>query len=154
MDEKREALRREREIEMGLKLRLIDSFPEGVGEQLKNELKEAVAAEDKKRGEAILKKIGDMIHSRWGNETPTRAMYDETEKKYKVFLSTGTAGTRLMVNTKSIDKYPGDLIFPNVNMSHINNNRTLADVFEELFGDLAENIQKGSETPYYVVKMT
>ncbi len=151
-----DTLRKEQErqwdIAHGLRLPLIDSIPFGYGAQLVSELKEAYDTHDTEKILAILKKIGDTMHSRFGLDSPTRGIYDEEQAHYVLYLSTGTGGTRLFINTKEYENFCGDLIFPNVYLDVKVKGRTLADVFEELFGDLAVNVQD-SKRPYYVVKI-
>lgn len=122
------------------------------GAQLVASLKEVWKSSNQEKILSVLKTIGDRLHARWGYDMPTLSIYDALENAYKVFLSTGTSGTRLFIHTKENDPFPGDLVFPNVNLDHKVKGRTLADVFEEVFGELAENIQD-KEQPYYVVKV-
>ena len=129
------AERRRIDMESGRRLELLDSiFPE-----------------DRTAVLGVLEQIGDTIHARFGFERPTQPIYEASQRKYRLSLVSGTAGTRIFINESA--PYPGDLIFPNVNSSHNKDGRTLADVFEELFGDLAENIQPNSTEPYYVVSL-
>jgi len=147
----RAAERRQRMIERGQLLELVESLPEGTAAELVDGLKTALTSGEQEQIKAALKRVGDTIHSLWGFDQPTNAIYDEVSHRYQVGLSSGTGGTRLMINDRR--PYPGDLIFPNVNLDHAQNGKTLANIFEEVFGDLVENIQS-DENPYYVVKLT
>jgi hypothetical protein len=152
---RRWAEEKRRQIELGLRLELLDSIPEGLGDRLIDELKKSLETKDKKAVLATLKKIGDTIHARWGLDQPSSQQYENISARYIAYLSSGTGGTRLIINTMAPAAFPGDLIFPNVNLGHrAKDGRTLADVFEELFGKSAENIQPKNDKPYYVVRIT
>jgi hypothetical protein len=140
------------DIAQGISLECIDHIPEGRGIELRDELRQSLDTKDPVRVLATLKKIGDTLHARWGFERATHPEYSAEERKYRVNLSTGTSGTRLLINEDGV--YSGDLIFPNVNLDHIKNKRTLADVFEELFEGLTLNINDEDSPPYYVVPIT
>lgn len=152
MDEARRLKQQQLEIESGLRLATLDAIPEGTGQQFIQELKTALASGNRDGVLAALKRVGDTIHARWGFTQPTNPVYEEAEGKYRVALSTGTAGTRLFINIEPHQQYPGNLIFPNADLERKSRGRLLVDVFLELFGDKAENV--GSpERPYYVVHL-
>jgi len=132
--------------------RIENTEEEKIGKQLIDELKNALETRDKENTLSVLKKVGETIHSTWGSTMPVSTLFDKFEKKYTLNLSTGTAGTRLFINDKPNSIHQGDLIFPNVNLSHKQKGKTLAEAFEEIFKDLAENIQT-EENPYYIVKI-
>ena len=147
----REERERQRRIAAGVELETLDTIPADTGAAFVLELKEAWAVGDRKTILSVLKRIGDTIHARWGNTLPVHPYFDDGMNKYLVNLSSGTSGTRLMINMAG--NYPGDLIFPSVHLGHNIKGRTLAEVFEELFGDSATNIQADEKEPYYVVKI-
>jgi hypothetical protein len=123
-------------------------------EQIVSMLKASLEAGDRKEVLSLLKKIGSEIHRRWGSTATVPVSFDEAEAKYKLFLSSGTSGTRIFINTRDGEKFPGDLIFPNVNLAHKQNGRTLADAFVDVFGALAEKTgSQDSERPYFIVKL-
>ena len=154
--EARRAVRQEEErqkrVAEGLELELVKEVPEGKGEELLSDLKAALDADEVESVKVALKNIGDTIHSLWGDTSPTKTEYFENDK-YQLGLSTGTSGTRLIIQIKDRDKFFGKLIFPNVHMGHKKKGVTLADVFQRLFGDKAVNIQPDSDKPYYVVNL-
>jgi hypothetical protein len=150
--EARRANQKARDIAEGIVLECIDQIPEGRGIELRDELQQSLETKDPVQVLTTLKKIGDTLHARWGFDRPTHPEYSAEERKYRVNLSTGTSGTRLLVNEDGV--YSGDLIFPDVNLNHIKNGRTLADVFEELFDGLASNVNEEGLPPYYVVPVT
>ena len=151
--ESREARENRQKIALGLKLEQLETIPEGLGVQLTAELKEAWAGQNRVAILGVLKKIGNTIQARYGLPHPTKPVFDTFMNKYLVNLGTGSGGSRLFINLPPDGTHPGDLIFPtNSNPSDREKGGTLADVFEELFGELAENIQPNGQA-YYVVRI-
>ena len=64
------------------------------GAELVEGLKSALASGEQEQVKAALKRVGDTMHSLWGFDQPTDAIYDEAGDKYRVGLSSGTGGTR------------------------------------------------------------
>lgn len=100
-----------------------NSFFEQKSNNLENTLKSLHNAIEKNNQELIkqhFKQIGELIHRQWGVSMPV-FVSDEGDY-YKCYLSTGIAGTRLFL-------YPEEklLIFPNVNLTYKQNNKTLAE---------------------------
>ncbi len=115
-------------------------------DNLINDLREAIKLDDKDAIIVAMQNIGDMVHAAWGTASTPQTVFDKVQERCITYLSTGTGGTRLMIDDS------GDLIFPNVNLDCKKNGKTLADAFEEVFKEKAQNIQ-GEDNPYYIVKL-
>lgn len=132
----------------------LESSIEQKGVEFVSRLKEPLINDNKDSVLAVLKEIGAQIHAMWGHKGPVTASYEDMRKRYVLYLSTGTSGTRIFLNPidYSQKEKAGVLLFPNVNLDHKNQGVTLDKVFKKLFGALAQSVGT-DESPYFEVKI-
>lgn len=138
----------------GFHIKPAESKSHESGIELIANLRAAAEANDEAKIIGALAQIQKKINLAWGDasEPMNKPFYDKNQQRYRFSLSSGTSGTRFFFTLTALNPYPGKLIFPNVNMGHDRDGKTLDKAFEEVFGSAARNVNSHpSSSPFYVV---